>query len=516
MGYKEIEVSFPVANQTEFDFTRRLIEDDNAIPADVTIQVCSPCRRDTIARSIESLKGAKSATLFTYIPTSDNLRDNVLEISEEEGLQRAIDCTRYARSLTKDDPSTQGTHWTFGFGFEDFGNTRIELALRYSEAILSAWNPSTENPMIQGFATSVEVTAPNVFADQIECFLRKHTQRHRFILSVHPHNDRGCGVAAAELGCLAGADSIEGCLFGNGERAGNVDLVTLGLNLFTQGIDPGIDFSFLPLVRDTVEDITKIPVHPRAPYAGEYYFRAFSGLHQNAIIKSLDKRKNQQRISSTKRCGENASDQSWKVSYLPMDPTDIGLGYESIIKINSQSGGRGVAWSLRDGLGIELPRDLQIEFSKAVKTKSEVLGREVNRGEVADLFVEKYGIDGFQSRMLAIRTTDPKSDPVIIDLEQLRRQGTNDEGGFLFSVAAYISHIGVSDVSIIDTVKQAITMEDTTTPKTACYTQCRFSGTEKVCWGVGISDDERTAEINSILSALQVLDCSPRPERWLT
>jgi 2-isopropylmalate synthase len=290
LGYKEIEVSFPSASQTDFDFTRRLVETPGAVPDDVWLQVLSPCREELIKRTVESLKGAKKALLHIYLATSECFQRIVFNATEEEQLEVAIKCTKYARSITKDDPAQAGTEWAFEFSPETFSDSRPEFVIKICEAVKQAWGPTVENPIIFNLPATVEMSTPNVYADQIEYFCRNITEREKICVSLHPHNDRGCAVAAAELAQIAGADRVEGCLFGNGERTGNVDLVTLALNLYTQGIHPNIDFSDLNRVIDVVEVSNKIPVHPRAPYGGSLVVCAFSGSHQDAIKKGFQMR----------------------------------------------------------------------------------------------------------------------------------------------------------------------------------------------------------------------------------
>lgn len=377
MGFKDIEVSFPIASQTERNFTRYLIDTPGAIPDDVRIQAMTPCRLDTIRTTVDALKGAKRATVCTYLCTSKNFREVMLGVSEEESMKKVLEGVKFLRSITKDDPDTT-TEWTMEFGMEAFSDTDPDFALRLGEGLIKAWEPTAENPMIIGLGASVEMSTPNVFADQVEFFSRNISNRDKISISLHPHNDRGCAVAASEMGYLAGGDRIEGCLFGNGERTGNVDLVTLCLNLYTQGIHPGIDFSNLKSIIETCEDITKIKVHPRAPYAGEMVFLAFSGLHQDAINKGMRIRREQKL-------------DTWKVPYLPMDPEDVGRSFEGhVIKINSQSGKAGAAWIIQETLGIDIPRNFQIAFSKLVQTGAEELGRQLSYKEVQELFEKKF------------------------------------------------------------------------------------------------------------------------------
>ena len=333
LGYKEIEVSFPSSSQTDFDFTRRLIETPGVVPDDVWLQVLSPCRRELIRTTVDSLKGAKKAILHLYLATSPCFQQIVFGMNNEQSKALAVECTKYARSITKDDPTTAGTEWAYEFSPETFSDSNMDFVLEVCEAVKAAWEPSESNPIIFNLPATVEMSTPNVYADQIEYFCRNISERNKISVSLHPHNDRGCAVAAAELAQMAGADRVEGTLFGNGERTGNVDLVTLALNLYTQGIHPRIDFSDITSVIDIVETSNKIPVHPRAPYGGQLVVCAFSGSHQDAIKKGFQK-----------RAREGATNESpWVIPYLPLDPQDIGRTYEAIIRVNSQSGKGGVA-----------------------------------------------------------------------------------------------------------------------------------------------------------------------------
>lgn len=361
LGYKEIEVSTPTASATEYGFTRQLIETPGAVPDDVWLQVLCPCRLDLIQQTVESLKGANKVIISLYFAASPVWLDTVFGLSQQDVYDRVVEAVAYAKSITKEDPSQQGTAWNLMFSPEAFSGSDMGYCLRLCEATKAIWAPTVENPIILNLPATVEMSTPNVYADQVEIFSTSISERDKVCVSLHVHNDRGSAVAAAELGLLAGAERIEGCLFGNGERSGNVDLVTLALNLYSQGIDPGVSFSDISLVRAVVEEITDIRVHPRAPYAGNLFFTAYSGAHQDAINKGLAKFK--------ARSGEGQ--RLWKVPYLSMDPQDLGLSRDDIIRVNSQSGKGGVAWTLSNELHVDLPRGLQLQFSKTVKEASE-------------------------------------------------------------------------------------------------------------------------------------------------
>lgn len=390
IGYKEIEVSFPSASQTDFDFTRFAVE---TAPADVSIQVLTPAREELIRRTVESVRGAHRATVHMYLATSGLFRDVVFGMDEDEGIALAVKGTKLIRSLTKDataenaaNLSSAGvpTYWTYEFSPETFSDTPLDYALRICEAVKAAWEPTEENPIIFNLPATVEMSTPNVYADQIEYFSSKISEREKVCLSLHPHNDRGCGVAAAELGQLAGGQRVEGCLFGNGERTGNVDLVTLALNLYTQGIHPGVDFSDITSVIDVVERCNKIPVHPRAPYGGSLVVCAFSGSHQDAIKKGFARRDSELQTSA------DLEKKRWQIPYLPLDPKDIGRTYEAVIRVNSQSGKGGAAWIILRSLELDLPRQLQVAFSKVVQAAAEVKGRELKSDELVELFETEY------------------------------------------------------------------------------------------------------------------------------
>lgn len=382
MGFKEIDVAFPGASDTEFNFTRRLVETPDAVPDDVWLQVLSPCRREFIKRTVESVTGAKQATISLYIATSDSFLNTIFGLTQEDIFNMAVDCVNYTRELTKDNPARQGTTWNLMFSPEAFSDTDPAYVIKLCDAVRQAWNPTPEVPVILNLPATVEMSTPNTYADQVEIFCRAFPQ-DSVIVSLHPHNDRGCAVAAAELGQLAGARRVEGCLFGNGERTGNVDLVTLALNLYTQGVDPDLDFSDLPGIRKTVEELTRIPVHTRAPYAGDSVFLAYSGSHQDAINKGF---------KQWERPSTEGKKNLWKVPYLPLDPQDIGATYESVIRVNSQSGKGGVAWTLERTANLELPRSLQQSFSTVVKTVSDKVQRVLSPEELQELFLRNYRV----------------------------------------------------------------------------------------------------------------------------
>ncbi|KAH7071768.1 hypothetical protein FB567DRAFT_210272 [Paraphoma chrysanthemicola] len=509
LGYKEIEVSFPSASQTDFDFTQRLIQTPGIVPDDVWVQVLSPCRKELIRRTVDSLKGAKKAILHLYLATSPCFQQIVFNMNDEETVALAVECTKYARSITKDDPEQKGTEWAYEFSPETFSDSSPEFVIKVCEAVKAAWEPSVENPLIFNLPATVEMATPNVYADQIEYFCKNISEREKICVSLHPHNDRGCAVAAAELAQMAGADRVEGTLFGNGERTGNVDLVTLGLNLYTQGIHPGIDFSDLKSIIDMVETCNKIPVHPRAPYGGQLVVCAFSGSHQDAIKKGFQKR--------TKEGADNES--RWQIPYLPLDPRDIGRTYEAIIRVNSQSGKGGVAWIIQRQLELDLPRGLQIAFSKVVQKQTDMLGRELRPTEITALFEEEYHLKRnprfslIDYEITADRSKSPAppqegktaksgnlrrifNGVIEIDHQEHELRGTGN--GALSSLVDALRGLGI-ELDVVDYNEHTIgTSKDA---KAATYIGCTSAQSSVKVWGVGIHQDVVQASLIALLSA---------------
>ena len=502
-------MSFPSASQTDFDFTRRLIETPGAIPDDVWLQVLSPCREDLIRRTVESLKGTKKAIVHIYLATSQCFRKVIFGFSEDESVELASRCAALVRSLTKDDPSQSGTEWAFEFSPETFSDTSPEFAVRICEAVKKAWEPTVENPIIFNLPATVEMSTPNVYADQIEFFCRSITEREKICVSLHPHNDRGCAVAAAELAQMAGADRVEGCLFGNGERTGNVDLVTLALNLYTQGVSPNIDFSDLGKVIRIVEECNKIEVHPRAPYGGSLVVCAFSGSHQDAIKKGFQVREKE---------GKEYDDH-WQLPYLPLDPKDIGRDYQAVIRVNSQSGKGGAAWIIQQHLHLDMPRGLQVAFAKVVQDMAEKRGRELLPTEITDLFRVTYSLT--QNPRFSIvdysispdRSTSPAPpEPgktqdttnlrrlfegvVSIDGNEFQLRGRGN--GPISSLANALRTIGI-DLDVQDYKEHAVGRGRDV--KAATFIECTAAGTEQRVWGVGIHEDVVQSSLIALLSA---------------
>src|SRR5690554_3365189 len=371
MGFKEIEVGFPSASETDFNFVRRLIEED-LIPGDVTIEVLTQARQDLIERTVESLRGARRVILHMYNPIAPAFRKIVYNTDKAGVKQIAERGTQWVKEVTAQHPETE---WVYQYSPEVFSSSEVEFAKEVCDAVAAIWQPTAEHKMIFNLPATVEMSTPNTYADQIEWMHRHLNNRDCIILSVHPHNDRGTAVAAAELAVMAGADRVEGCLFGNGERTGNVDLVTLALNLYSQGVHPGLDFSDIDRVRKLVEECNQLPVHPRHPYAGELVFTAFSGSHQDAIKKGLAVQK---------------QDAFWEVPYLPIDPADVNRSYDAVVRVNSQSGKGGVSFLLQQQTGFQLPRRLQIEFSGVVHKVSDSTGKDIKSSEIAQLYDQEY------------------------------------------------------------------------------------------------------------------------------
>ncbi|CUM65492.1 uncharacterized protein PRCAT00003136001 [Priceomyces carsonii] len=499
VGFKEIEVSFPSASQTDFDFTRYAVE--NA-PDDVSIQVLTQSREPLVRRTVDSVKGAKKATIHIYLATSDVFRDVVFNMSKNDAIEKAVETTKLVRSLTKDDPSAQDTEWTLEFSPECFSDTPTEFAVEICEAVKSIWEPTTAAPIIFNLPATVEVASPNIYADQIEYFCRNISEREKVCVSVHPHNDRGCGVAAAELGLMAGADRVEGCLFGNGERTGNVDLVTVALNLYTQGVSPNLDFSDIEDIIEISERCNKIPIHPRTPYGGSLVVCAFSGSHQDAIKKGFSR--------SEKRAAEG--DLQWKVPYLPLDPKDIGRNYEAVIRVNSQSGKGGAAWVILRSLGLDLPRKMQVAFSNIVQRKADNLGRELKADEISQLFKDEY----LSGSSAAIK---------LLDYELTRSKATTDrEITALLSIygeKVYINGAGNGPISaFVEAVSNKFSrlfevvsynehsLGSGTQGKAATYIELKFLNKENASisnWGCGIESDVTEASMQAIIAVLNNL-----------
>ncbi len=488
IGFKEIEVAFPSASQTDFDFVRKLI-DETRIPGDVTIQVLTQSRLDLIARTFEALDGAQQAIVHLYNATAPLFRRVVFGMDRKEIVDLAI---TGVTAILEESLKRPDTHWTFEYSPETFCFTEPDFALEICERVLDVWQPTREHPVILNLPATVEVATPNVYADQIEWFCHNLSNRDAVIISVHPHNDRGTAVAAAEQAMLAGADRVEGCLFGNGERTGNVDLVTLALNLYTQGIDPKLYF---PAIRDVVNTVTHcngLPIHPRHPYAGELVHTAFSGSHQDAIKKGF--------VAHGRR-----NDGIWEMPYLPVDPADIGETYEAVIRVNSQSGKSGIAWILEQDKGLKLPRQLQIDLSRRVQEFAEISGKEITSAMIWSIFQDAYHMTGSQDFELVSYqdAISRKTSNQRIFNGRIRHKGDEvsiiGRGNGLISsaVTALEDSFGLV-LEIVDYHEHAL--KRGTNAQAAAYLECRSRDGRRI-FGIGIDDDIATASIKAVLSA---------------
>ncbi len=443
IGFKEIEIGFPSASDIDYQFTRLLIE-GNHIPDDVTIEVLVQARFDLIEKTVESLRGAKQAILHMYNPLAPAFRKIVYKTDKAGVKAVALQGTQWCKDLTQKAPEID---WTFQYSPEVFSSTEIDFVKEVCDEVIAIWQPTPEKKMILNLPATVEMNTPNTYADQIEWIHRNINQRDSVIISVHPHNDRGTAVAAAELAVMAGADRVEGCLFGNGERTGNVDLVTLALNLYSQGVHPGLDFSNIDQVRKLVEECTQLPVHPRHPYAGELVFTAFSGSHQDAIKKGF-------------AVQEKGS--QWEVPYLPIDPADLNRSYDAVVRVNAQSGKGGISFLLQQDAGLHLPRKLQIEFSAVVQKVSDTTGKEVKSSDIAQLFEQEYFAVStpYSYKNFTLQNYDDSEHKVDINIEvQYREQvitvvGTGN--GPIDAAANALSHLTDTPVIVIDYTEHAI------------------------------------------------------------
>jgi 2-isopropylmalate synthase len=485
IGFKEIEVGFPSASQTDFDFVRSLIEQDK-IPDDVTIQVLTQARPHLIERTFEALKGAKRAIVHVYNATDPMFRRVVFSVDKTECIQIAVDATAQIRDLMAANPET---NWTFQYSPELFTTTEMEFAVEIVEAVMDTFGPSVDNKMIVNLPATVEVATPNNYADQIEWFCRHVKKRDTLIVSVHPHNDRGTGVAAAELTLMAGADRVEGTLFGNGERTGNVDIVTLAMNMYTQGVHPQLDFSNITPIMREVEYCNQLPVHPRHPYVGDLVFTAFSGSHQDAIKKGM----------ADRRAHPEAP---WDVPYLPIDPLDVGRSYEAVIRVNSQSGKGGISYLLEQEHGIELPRRLSIEFSQVVQEVADRTGKEITSQMIYQAFADEY-LEQRSPLALVNHRLSSEPDSPKVALEAIvenggQRQTLTGEGNG--PLAAFIKALVASgqEVEIIDYHEHS--RGQGADAEAIAYVEVRIGG--KAVFGVGTDESITSASMKGVLSAI--------------
>jgi 2-isopropylmalate synthase len=497
MGYKEIEVGFPSASQTDFDFVRELIEGDH-IPDDVTIQVLTQARDHLIARSFEAIDGSHSAIMHVYNSTSTLQRRVVFNADREAVKDIALQGARLVQKYA--DEVSSGTNVFFEYSPESFTGTELEYAVEVCNAVNDIWEPTHDRKVIVNLPATVEMATPNVYADQIEWMHRNLAYRENVVLSLHPHNDRGTGVAAAELGYMAGADRIEGCLFGNGERTGNVCLVTLGLNLFSQGIDPMIDFTGIDEIRRTVEYCNQLPVNERHPYAGDLVYTAFSGSHQDAIKKGFERM-----AADAQAAGKTVDEIPWAVPYLPIDPKDLGRSYEAVIRVNSQSGKGGVAYLLKSEHSLDLPRRLQIEFSGVVQHRADADGGEISADAIWEIFTDEYlpnpdahwgrlELKGHQN-VAAVDELDSLHAKIVLDGEEMEIDGTGNG-----PIAAFVQSLSTKgfDVRVLDYHEHALSAGGDA--RAAAYLECSVAG--EVFWGVGIDANIVTASLKAVISAV--------------
>jgi 2-isopropylmalate synthase len=485
VGFKEIEVGFPAASQPDFDFVRWLIE-ENKVPSDVTLQVLTQARDELIERTFESLKGARRAVVHLYNSTSRVQREQVFKLNKQGIINIAINGAKKVKALAEANTETE---WVYQYSPESFTGTELEFAVEVVDAVTNVWQPTPESPVIINLPATVEVSTPNVFADQIEWFCRHVNRRHSIIVSVHTHNDRGCGVAAAELAIMAGAQRVEGTMLGNGERTGNMDIVTMALNLYSQGINPMLDLADMDEIVRTVKICTQLPVHPRHPYAGELVFTAFSGSHQDAIKKCLD---------------IQTDDKPWQVAYLPIDPKDLGRTYQEVIRVNSQSGKGGIAYSLEREYGLSLPRWLQVAFSRVIQNQAEVSGGEVSTEAIWQLFNDIY-IDSpasskTKARLGAFehkRTTHDRIQAQLVLKDETIKISGKGHGVIDAFAQALKSHYSIA-INIQEYNEHAL--QEGSDAEAVSYIQVNINA--QTYYGVAIHEDTVTASLNAILSAI--------------
>jgi 2-isopropylmalate synthase len=492
LGYKEIEVGFPSASQADFDFVRSLIEEDR-VPGDVQISVLTQARDELIDRTVQSLAGAPRATVHLYNATAPLFRRVVFGVDRDECKAMAVEGTRSVMKYAQE--YLAGCDFGYEYSPEIFMDTELDFAAEICEAVMDAWQPGPGREIIINLPCTVERSTPNVYADQIEWMSRNLSRREHVCLSVHTHNDRGTAVADAELAVLAGADRVEGCLFGNGERTGNVCLVTLGMNLFSQGIDPMIDFSDIDEIRRTVEYCNQLPVHPRHPYAGELVYTAFSGSHQDAIKKGFEAFE-----ADAAAAGADVAEFAWAVPYLPIDPRDVGRTYEAVIRVNSQSGKGGVAYIMKADHHLDLPRRLQIEFSRVVQARTDAEGGEVTPAQMWEAFAAEY-LSAAAVTLQAHRTSsvvdakDAVTAEVSVDGQARQIEGVGN--GPISAFCDALGSLGI-EVRVLDYTEHALSAGSDA--QAAAYVECEVGG--RALWGVGIDTNTVTASLRAVLSAV--------------
>jgi 2-isopropylmalate synthase len=499
IGFKEIEVGFPSASQIEFDFVRKLIDED-LIPADVTIQVLTQAREPLIRRTFEALQGANRVIVHLYNATAPVMRKVVLGLDEDGIMELATSQARLFTQFAAQQPATQ---WTFEYSPEMFSGTDLAFSKRVVDAVTEVWQPTAGHKCIINLPSTVEHSTPNIFADMIEWMHRNLARRDAIVLSVHPHNDRGTGTAAGEFALMAGADRLEGCLFGNGERTGNVDIVNVALNLYSQGISPGLDFSDIDEIRRTVEHCSQMPVHPRHPYAGDLVYTSFSGSHQDAIKKAFAARK---------------EDDIWDMPYLPLDPKDLGRTYEAVIRVNSQSGKGGISYLLESEYGLELPRRLQIEFSQVVQAVMDETGKELTARDLFALFEAEYGVHSIAAPrrqvLEEVQGTDGKlvrlAAEVAVSGQPMRIQGEGNG-----PIDAFVAALGAASgqaIRVLDYHEHAI--GSGANARAVAYLELRIGS--RTLFGVGMDSDIVSASLKAIISGLQRTQMNKQEPTWQT
>ena len=482
IGFKEIEVGFPSASQVEFDFMRKLIE-ENRIPDDVTVQVLTQAREHLIRRTFEALQGVPRAIVHLYNATAPVMRRVVLNMSEDEIVELAATNAQMFNDIAAQNP---GTKWTFQYSPEMYSDTELEFSKRVIDAVTDVWQPTPENKCIINLPTTVEHSTPNIFADMVEWTHRNIKRRDSVVISVHPHNDRGTGTAAAELSLMAGADRLEGCLFGNGERTGNLDVVNVALNMYIQGVNPGLDFSNIDEIRATVEHCNQLPVHPRHPYVGDLVYTSFSGSHQDAIKKAFAAHKD----------GD-----IWDMPYLPIDPKDLGRSYEAVIRVNSQSGKGGIAYLLESEYGLQLPRRLQIEFSQVVQREMDASGKELSAAALWELFQREYGVNTVKAPQYRLSEADgvvSMSAEIEVEGQKyfLESEGTGPIDAFVQALSAAVGR----NVRVLNYSEHAI--GEGANAKAIAYVELRVDDSQ-VCYGVGVDANIVSASLRAIISGVQ-------------
>jgi len=482
IGFKEIEVGFPSASQVEFDFMRKLIE-ENRIPDDVTVQVLTQAREHLIRRTFEALEGVPRAIVHLYNATAPVMRRVVLNMSEDEIVELAVTNAQMFKDIAAQHPQTK---WTFQYSPEMYSDTELEFSKRVIDAVTDVWQPTPENKCIINLPTTVEHSTPNIFADMVEWTHRNIKRRDSVVISVHPHNDRGTGTAAAELSLMAGADRLEGCLFGNGERTGNLDVVNVALNMYIQGVNPGLDFSDIDDIRATVEHCNQLPVHPRHPYVGDLVYTSFSGSHQDAIKKAFAAHK---------------EGDIWDMPYLPIDPKDLGRSYEAVIRVNSQSGKGGIAYLLESEYGLQLPRRLQIEFSQVVQREMDASGKELSAADLWELFQREYGVNTVKAPQYRLSEADGvvnMTSHIEIAGEKyfLEGEGTGPIDAFVQALSANVGR----NVRVLNYAEHAI--GEGANAKAIAYVELRVDDAQ-VCYGVGVDANIVSASLRAIISGVQ-------------